>query len=63
MSIPENVQVHQPNDIRSKGKCKRILGHVDRNKMKQCLGLRKCTTCLNVGHDRRNCPKKNAATP
>jgi hypothetical protein len=35
MSIPEDVQVHPPNVIRSKGKCKRILGHGDRNKKKK----------------------------
>jgi hypothetical protein len=35
MSIPENVQVHPPSDIRSKGKCKRILGHADKNRRTQ----------------------------
>jgi hypothetical protein len=50
MSILENVQVHPPSDIPSKGKCKRILGHADRRgnakeyKKKQSLGPRKCTT-------------------
>jgi hypothetical protein len=69
MSILENVQVHPPSDIRSKGKCKRILGHADRRgnareyKRKQSSGPRKCTTSSDVGHDRRNCPKKDATTP
>ena len=31
-TIPDDVQVHPPNDIRSKGKCKRILGHADKKK-------------------------------
>ena len=62
MSIPENVEVHPPSEIRSKGKCKRIQGHADKKK-KQGAGPRKCTTCKDVGHDRRNCPKKDAAAP
>jgi hypothetical protein len=57
ISIPQNVQVHPPSDIRSKGKCKRILGHADKNKRHP---KRKCTTYRAVGHDRRNCPKKAA---
>jgi hypothetical protein len=57
ISIPQNVQVHPPSDIRSKGKCKRILGHADKNKRHP---KRKCTTCRVVEHDRRNCPKKDA---
>jgi hypothetical protein len=69
MSIPENVQVHPPSDIRSKGKCKRILGHAHRRgntreyKNNQSSSPRKCTTCSDVGHDRHNCPKKDAAAP
>jgi hypothetical protein len=63
MPILENVQVHPPSDIRSKGKCKRIAGHADRNKRKQSSGPRKCMTCSYVGHDRRNCPNKDVAAP
>jgi hypothetical protein len=63
MSIPENVQVHPPSDIRSKGKCKRIRGHADKNTRTQSSGPRKCSSCKCVGHDRRNCPTKNAAAP
>jgi hypothetical protein len=70
MSIPEDVQVHPSNAIRSKGNCKRILGHGDRNKKKKGhgdrnkkknSGPRKCTACKDVGHDRRNCPNKNVS--
>jgi len=32
MSIPENVEVHPPSEIRSKGRCKRIQGHADKKK-------------------------------
>jgi hypothetical protein len=60
ISIPQNVQVHPPSDIRSKGKCKRILGHADKNKRHPNSGPRKCTPCRVVGHDRRNFPKKDA---
>jgi hypothetical protein len=62
MCIPDDVQVHPPNDIRSKGKCKRILGHGDKNKRKKNSAPRKCTTCKDVGYDRRNWPKKNIST-
>jgi hypothetical protein len=58
ISIPDDVQVHSPNDIPLKGKCKRILGHGDKKKKKKDSAPRKCTTCKDVGHDRRNCPKK-----
>jgi hypothetical protein len=63
MSIPENVQVHPPSDIRSKGRCKRIVGYADKHKRTQSSGPRKCTSCKGVGHDRRNCPNKDAAPP
>ncbi|KAG2598759.1 hypothetical protein PVAP13_5KG398207 [Panicum virgatum] len=59
-SIPNDVQVHPPNDTRAKGKCKRILGHADKNKRQKDSGSRKCTICKDVGHDRRNCPKKES---
>jgi hypothetical protein len=62
MCISNDVQVHPPNDIRSKGKCKRILGHEDKNKKKKNSAPRKCTACNDVGHDRRNCPNKNVRT-
>jgi hypothetical protein len=51
ISILQNVQVHSSSDIRSKGKCKRILGHADKNKSHPNSGPRKCTTCRVVGHE------------
>jgi hypothetical protein len=63
MSIPENVQVHPPSDIRSKGRCKRIVGHADKHKRTQSSGPRKCSSCKGIGHDRRNCSNKDAAPP
>ena len=57
-SIPNEVQVHPPNDIRAKGKCKTILGHADKNKRKKESGSRKCKTCKEARHDSCNCPKK-----
>jgi hypothetical protein len=62
MSIPGNVHVHPPRDIRSKGKCKRILGHAGKYRKKHSSGPRKCTACKNLGHDRRNCPNKGITT-
>jgi hypothetical protein len=59
MRIPDEVQVHPPSDILSKGKCKRILGHADKRK-RVGQARRKCTTCKEVGHDRRKCPNKGA---
>lgn len=60
-TIPDDVQVHPPNDIRSKGKCKRILGHADKAKNKKKEkepGSRKCSRCKGPGYDSRNCPIK-----
>lgn len=61
MTIPNDVQVYPPSDICSRGRCKRISGHADKNKKKKNSGPRKCTSCKDVGHDRRNCPNKNVA--
>jgi hypothetical protein len=59
MCISDDVQAHPPNDIHSKQKCKRILGHGDKNKKKKNSALWKCIACKDVGHDRHNCPNKN----
>jgi hypothetical protein len=50
------------DDIRSKEKCKRILGHGDKKKKKKSSTPRKCTPCKDVGHHRHNCPNKNVST-
>ncbi|TVU31018.1 hypothetical protein EJB05_22680 [Eragrostis curvula] len=66
--IPSQVDIHPPNDIRSKGRIKRIKGHADKGpqqnkndqkKKKNKRQPRKCRTCKNVVlHDARNCPNK-----
>jgi hypothetical protein len=61
MCILDDIHVHPPNDIHLKGKCKRILGHKDKNKKKKNSAPRKCTTCKDVGYDRCNSPNKNVS--
>jgi hypothetical protein len=53
--IPNEVEIHPPNDIKSKGRCKRI------KKSKEINGRTKrvCGNCKKKGeHDARNCPNK-----
>jgi len=51
--IPDEVNIHPPNDIKSKGRCKRIR----RSKDVKAPSKRKCGKCKQVGnHDARNCP-------
>ena len=51
--IPNEVNIHPPNDIKSKGRCKRI----KRSKDVKAPSKRKCGKCKQVGnHDARNCP-------
>ena len=51
--IPDEVNIHPPNDIKSKGRCKRIR----RSKNVKAPSKRKCGKCKQVGnHDARNCP-------
>ena len=51
--IPHEVEIHPPNDIKSKGRCKRI----KKSKEKKAPRKRKCGKCkLVVDHDARNCP-------
>ena len=53
--IPQEVEIHPPNDIKSKGRCKRI----KKSKEKKATRKRKCGSCqLVVDHDARNCPNK-----
>lgn len=65
--IPMQVDIHPPNDIRSKGRIKRIKGHADKGQQqnkneqrkKKVLQPRRCSACKVVGlHDRRTCPEK-----
>ena len=53
--IPDEVNIHPPNDIKSKGRCKRIR----RSKNVKAPSKRKCGKCKQVGnHDARNYPNK-----
>jgi hypothetical protein len=56
--IPHEVEIHPPNDIKSKGRCKRI----KKSKEKKAPRKRKCGKCkLVVDHDARNCPNNVVA--
>lgn len=59
-TIPTEVGVLPPTDICTKGRSKRIKGHGDTGKKNESgqEKRRKCRTCQEVGHDSRNCPKK-----
>jgi len=51
--IPHEAEIHPPNDIKSKGRCKRI----KKSKEKKAPRKRKCGKYkLVVDHDARNCP-------
>ena len=51
--IPNEVNIHPPNDNKSKGRSKRI----KRSKDVKAPSKRKCGKCKQVGnHDARNCP-------
>ena len=51
--IPTEVDIHPPNDIKSKGRCKRI----SKSKEVKAPSKRKCGKYKQVGnHDARNCP-------
>lgn len=61
-TIPDEVGIHPPNDIRSRGKIKRIKGHNEKGKKQRkkenilCM----CSTCKQVvTHDSRTCPMKS----
>nr|XP_015645022.1 protein FAR1-RELATED SEQUENCE 5-like [Oryza sativa Japonica Group] len=34
-SIPTQIDIHPPNDVRAKGKCNRLLGHLDKGKARK----------------------------
>jgi hypothetical protein len=56
--IPNQVDIHPPNDIKSKGRCKRIKkGKELKESERKGKGERMCRKCKQVGgHDARNCP-------
>jgi hypothetical protein len=64
-SIPSEVNVLPPTDVRTKGRCKRIKGHGDKGKKNEGenpKAKRKCGSCKQVGHNSRKCPNKNPPT-
>ncbi|XP_072146607.1 protein FAR1-RELATED SEQUENCE 5-like [Setaria viridis] len=55
--IPNEVEIHPPNDIKSKGRCKRIKKSKEMKAGSKGKGKRMCGKCKQVGdHDARNCP-------
>jgi len=57
--IPNEVDIHPPNDIKSKGRCKRIKKGKEKKAGSggQGKNKRKCQKCNQVAdHDARNCP-------
>lgn len=57
--IPSEVVIHPPNDVKSKGRCKRN----KKSKETKSVGkktTRTCSKCKHIGHhDSRNCPNKS----
>jgi hypothetical protein len=54
--IPNEINIHLPNDVKSKGRCKRIKKSKE---MKQGNKKRTCGNCKQLGHhDARTCPNK-----
>ena len=52
-AIPNQVNIHPPTDVRSKGRSKRI----KKSKETKAPSKRKCGKCKEVAaHDARNCP-------
>jgi len=55
--IPNEVDIHPPNDINSKGRCKRIRKSKEKKAGSKGKSKRTCRKCKQVGdHDARNCP-------
>jgi hypothetical protein len=57
--IPNEVDIHPPNDLKSKGRCKRIKKGKEKKAGSggQGKNKRKCRKCNQVAdHDARNCP-------
>ena len=57
--IPNEINIHPPTDIKSKGRCKRIRKSKEKKAGSGIKGTskRKCRKCKQVvDHDARNCP-------
>lgn len=55
--IPNEVDIHPPNDINSKGRCKRIKKSKEKKAGSKGRSKRTCRKCKQEGdHDARNCP-------
>ena len=55
--IPNQVDIHPPNDIKSKGRCKRIKKSKEMKAASKGQSKRPCGKCKQVGdHDARTCP-------
>ena len=55
--IPNQVDIHPPNDIKSKGRCKRIKKSKEMKTASKGKSKRPCGKCKQVGdHDARTCP-------
>jgi hypothetical protein len=55
--IPNEVSIHPPNDLKAKGRCKRIKKSKE---MKAGRTTRICSSCKQTRHhDARNCPNKS----
>ena len=62
-SMPTQIDILPPTDVRTKGRCKRIRGHSDKGaQQNKDVGSQKkmprmCGKCKEVGfHDKRTCP-------
>ena len=55
--IPNEVDIHPPNDIKSKRRCKRIRKNKEKKVGSKGKSKQTCRKCKQVGdHDARNCP-------
>jgi hypothetical protein len=57
--IPDEVEIHLPNDVKSKGRCKRIKKSKENKTASKGRIARMCGKCKQTGkHDAHNCSKK-----
>jgi fructose-1-phosphate kinase PfkB-like protein len=58
--IPNEVVIHPPNDVKSKGRCKRIKKSKETKSAGKGKATRTCSSCKQIGHhDARTCPNKS----